>query len=101
MALDAFWQETFTATLTPAREGRAAAFGFHPGAETVLAFTRALGRLVSPFHKPESFAGSDLGAVTVELSIALSIARRLTVDLAFADCQRRAFLEWQPWRKNS
>ena len=102
MTLDAFGQEPFATALAPARERGAAALGFHPGAKTVLAFPRAFGRLVSAFHKAESFAGRDFGAVTVEMSSALSIAPMLTVDLAFAHCVAHFWNnEWQPWLKNS
>jgi hypothetical protein len=51
MSLHAFWQQAFAAALPAARKNRAAAFGFHAGAKTMLAFARSLGRLVSAFHK--------------------------------------------------
>jgi hypothetical protein len=50
MIFDPLRQKTFASTLSPARKGSAAAFGFHAGSKTVLAFTRALGRLISAFH---------------------------------------------------
>ena len=88
MALNPFGQQTFAPTLATARERGAAALGFHAGEEAVLAFAGALGRLVSAFHKAEQFSRGDFGAVTVEMARGLSIARKLTVDLAFAHCQR-------------
>ena len=51
MSLDAFWEQTFAASLAPTRKGRATAFGTHSGTETVLTFACALGWLVSAFHK--------------------------------------------------
>jgi hypothetical protein len=90
MAFDAAREQTFAAALAAPSERGAAAFGFHTGAETVLAFARAFGRLIGAFHKAGRFARRDFGAVTVEMRIALSIARKLTVDLAFAHCQRTA-----------
>jgi hypothetical protein len=51
MPLDAFRQQTFATALAAACEGRATAFGTHPGAETVLTFACSLGWLVSAFHK--------------------------------------------------
>jgi hypothetical protein len=51
MLLDAFWEQTFAASLAPTRKGRATAFGTHSGTETVLTFACALGWLVSAFHK--------------------------------------------------
>ena len=88
MAFDAFGQQTFAAALTPPGEGGAAAFRFHPRTKTVLAFAGAFGRLVSAFHEAEQFSRRDFGAVTVEMAKGLSIARKLTLDLAFAHCQR-------------
>ena len=87
MALNPFGQQTFAPTLATARKRGAAALGFHAGAEPVLAFSRALGRLVSAVHKAEQFSRRDFGAVTVEMAWGLSIERKLTVDLAFAHCQ--------------
>jgi hypothetical protein len=40
MHFGAFREEPFAPALTPAREGGAAAFGAHAGAETVLLFPR-------------------------------------------------------------
>jgi hypothetical protein len=88
MAFDALGEQTFAAALASAREGRAAPFGFHAGTETMLAFASALGRLIGAFHKAEQFFRRDFGAVTVEMAKGLSIAYKLTVDLAFAHCQR-------------
>jgi hypothetical protein len=51
MSLDAFWEQTFAASLAPTRKGRATAFGTHSGTETVLTFACSLGWLVSAFHK--------------------------------------------------
>jgi hypothetical protein len=93
MAFDAARQQTFAAALPAPGERSAAALGLHPRAETVLAFARPFGRLISAFHKTELFARRDFGAVTVEMRGALSITRRLTVDLAFAHCQRAALLK--------
>jgi hypothetical protein len=51
MSLDAFREQAFATALSPACEGRAPAFGAHPGTETVLTFACSLGWLVSAFHK--------------------------------------------------
>jgi hypothetical protein len=58
MFLDAFRQQTFAAALAPACKGRAAAFGAHPGTETVLPFACSLRWLISPFHKTEIAPGA-------------------------------------------
>src|SRR5439155_8273579 len=80
MVFDAFGQETFAPALTPARERGATAFRFHPGAEAVLTFAGALGRLVRAFHKTGQSSRRDWRAVTVGMTTALSISpRRLTV----------------------
>jgi hypothetical protein len=50
MAFDAARQQTFASALPAAGEGSAAAFRFHPGPETMLAFTRPFGRLIGAFH---------------------------------------------------
>jgi hypothetical protein len=42
MILNALGQQPFPAALSPTGKGSTAAFAFHPGAKTVLAFTRAL-----------------------------------------------------------
>jgi hypothetical protein len=94
MEFDAFRQQTFATALASAGERGAAGLGFHAGAEAVLAFARALGWLVSAFHKSEQSSRRDWRAVTVEMTATLSILPRLlTVDLAFAHCQRRSYLE--------
>jgi hypothetical protein len=41
MSLHALWQQPFTATLTASSEGRPAALGFHPGAESMLLLARS------------------------------------------------------------
>jgi hypothetical protein len=92
VAVDAAREQTFASPLATTSERGAAAFGFHTGAKTMLAFARAFGRLIGAFHKAGRFARRDFGAVTVEMRVALSIARKLTVDLAFAHCQRTALL---------
>ena len=51
--LDTFWQQTFAAALTTAREGGASAFGPHARAKTVLTLARSFGCLISAFHKAE------------------------------------------------
>jgi hypothetical protein len=53
MTIDAFWQQTFAAALTTAREGGASAFGPHAGAKTVLLLARSFRWLISAFHKAE------------------------------------------------
>jgi hypothetical protein len=50
MPLDPFWEQAFAPAAPPARKDRASTFAFHAGAETVLAFPRAFGRLISAFH---------------------------------------------------
>jgi hypothetical protein len=51
--LDAFREQAFTPALPPARQRGTARFRFHARTKTVLAFTRSLRWLVSPFHKTE------------------------------------------------
>jgi len=68
MILDALRQQTFAAALSPTRKGGAAAFGFHAGSKTVLAFTRALRWLISAFHG----AVERTGTVKVALRLSMS-----------------------------
>jgi hypothetical protein len=94
MAFDTFGQQTFAPALTPSGERGAAAFRFHARAEAVLALAGTLGRLVSAFHKAGQSSRRDWRAVTLGMTTALSISpRQLTLDLAFAHCQRRRFLK--------
>jgi hypothetical protein len=51
MSLDALWEQTFAAALSPTRQCGAAAFRLHARTKTVLAFACSLRWLVSPFHK--------------------------------------------------
>ena len=74
VALDTARQQTFAAALPALRECRSAAVRLHAGAETVLAFARALGWLVGTFHKAAETARRDLKAITLGMSTALSIA---------------------------
>jgi len=53
MSLDTFRQQAFAPTLPPPRERGASGFGLHAGAKSMLAFARALGWLISAFHKTE------------------------------------------------
>ena len=81
MLLDAFRQQTFATALASARKDCATAFGTHPGAETVLTFACSLGWLVSAFHRTRNSSRRDWRAVTLGVSMILSIARRAaTVD---------------------
>jgi hypothetical protein len=48
--VDALRKQSFATALTPARKSRAATFGPHPRAKTVLAFTRSFRGLISAFH---------------------------------------------------
>jgi hypothetical protein len=50
MILDPLWQQTFAAALPSTRKGGTATFSFHAGSEAVLAFARALRRLIRAFH---------------------------------------------------
>jgi hypothetical protein len=50
MILHTLRQKTFASALPPPRKSSAAAFGFHAGSKTVLAFARALRWLISAFH---------------------------------------------------
>jgi hypothetical protein len=50
MVFCADWQQPLPTTLATSSESCSASFGFHPGAKTVLAFSSALGRLISSFH---------------------------------------------------
>jgi len=53
VAIDAFRQKTFAATLAAARQGSASTFGPHPRPKTVLLLASSFGWLVSAFHKAE------------------------------------------------
>lgn len=55
--LDALGQEALATALAATGERGTAAFGLHARTETVLAFARALGRLVSSFHGQKIPAG--------------------------------------------
>jgi hypothetical protein len=98
--LDPFWEQTFAPALAATRERSATAFALHARTETMLAFARALGRLIGAFHKTEKLIRRDSRAVTVGMSRALSISPRRPItrcsgsaheriDLAFAGCQRQ------------
>jgi len=50
MDLGAFWNQALAAFLATTANDVAPALGSHPGTEAVLAFSSALGWLVSPFH---------------------------------------------------
>jgi len=54
MLFDAFREQSLAAALSAPCEDRAAAFGSHAGAKTVLTLPRSLGWLVSAFHKTET-----------------------------------------------
>ena len=54
VSVNAFRQQTFPTALPPPREGGTTAFGSHPRAKAVLAFTRSLRWLISAFHKTDS-----------------------------------------------
>lgn len=54
VTLDTFRQEAFSTALTTTGEGGASTFAFHSRAKTMLLFSRAFGRLISSFHKPEN-----------------------------------------------
>jgi hypothetical protein len=53
MTIDAFWQQTFAAALTTAREGGASAFRSHARPKTVLLLARSFRWLISAFHRAE------------------------------------------------
>lgn len=46
----AFWNKAFASLLTTTTDNIATAFGSHPRTKSVLTFSGALGRLISPFH---------------------------------------------------
>jgi hypothetical protein len=52
MYVNALRKQAFATALTPAGKSGAAALCSHPGAKTVLAFTRSFRWLISAFHKP-------------------------------------------------
>lgn len=70
-----FWQEAFAAALSPSSECGPATFGFHSRPKSVLLLARALGWLISAFHKTEASLQSELRAVTVGMTRVLSISR--------------------------
>jgi len=93
MFLDAFRKQALATALSPACKRRATSFGFHAGAKTVLTFPCSFGRLVSPFHKTKK-SSVGLRAVTVGISIALSIGRLQSRCPGFIQhCQGRRFLK--------
>jgi len=49
--VNAFREQAFPAALSPTRERGTTAFGSHPSAKTMLAFTRSLRWLIRAFHK--------------------------------------------------
>jgi hypothetical protein len=70
-----FRQEAFAAALSPTSERGPATFGFHSRPKPVLLLACALGWLISAFHKAEASLRSELRAVTVGMTRALSISR--------------------------
>jgi hypothetical protein len=50
MMLHTFGQQTFAASLSPARESGAATFCFHARTKTMLAFARSFRCLIGAFH---------------------------------------------------
>jgi hypothetical protein len=50
MIFSSNWQQPFPTALAPSSEASSSAFSLHPGTKTVLALSRALGRLISSFH---------------------------------------------------
>ena len=75
LSVDTFWKHALATAVSPACKGRATALGLHAGTKTVLTFACSLGRLISSFHKIRK-ASAGLRAVTLEMSMALSIRRR-------------------------
>lgn len=68
---NAFGQETFATMTTTAVKNGATVFGFHPGTETELTFTSALGRLIGWFHDRDAVSG-----VTKKLKVGREGKRR-------------------------
>lgn len=54
MPVNALGKQSFATALAPPCKSSPAAFGSHPRAKTVLAFTRSFRWLISAFHKQQS-----------------------------------------------
>lgn len=80
MALDSFRQKPLSPALPAASQRGAPAFGSHPRAEPVLAFTSSLRWLVGAFHKAEKSAPRELRAVSLGWSGGLSMKPEEFVD---------------------
>jgi hypothetical protein len=59
MIFHPFGQQTFPASLSPARESGAATLRFHARAKTMLAFTRSFRCLIGAFHEADGNSKSD------------------------------------------
>jgi hypothetical protein len=59
MILHPFGQQTFAASLSPARESGTATLRFHTRAKTMLAFARSFGCLIGAFHGADGNSKSD------------------------------------------
>jgi hypothetical protein len=57
MPLGAFWEQTFTSALPPARQDGAATLCLHARTKTMLLFACAFRRLIGAFHKVEGNFG--------------------------------------------
>jgi len=96
MPLNAFRQQALAAALSPSRERGASGFRLHACAKSMLSFARALGWLISAFHKTEKRLPRDSRAATVRTSTALSISHwKLIVD-PFDFAQNRPFIRRLP-----
>jgi len=67
MIFDTLRQQTFTASLSPTREGGTAPLRFHARAKTMLAFARSFRCLIGAFH------GAVEGTGTVKVTLRLSM----------------------------
>lgn len=84
MAFDALWEKTFAPALAPTCERGASAFSAHACAKSMLAFTRAFGRLKSAFHN--TGCARDARRATLESWEGLSIEahRQIRIRITIA-----------------
>lgn len=79
MAVYALWEETFTAALAAAGEGRASTFGRHARTKTMLVFTGAFGSLKGAFHSARSAERMGAGMLERERRLSIASNRRFPI----------------------
>lgn len=84
MAVDALGEETFTAALAAAGEGRASTFGRHARAEAMLVLSGAFGSLKGAFHSARSAKRMGAGMLGRERRLSIARNRRFPARMTIA-----------------